>query len=136
MTNADVAVAGGFEKTRHFRERQAVRHLREDVLAFVLTWGIEVRLSGATHVTVLNGKLPKEVRRTEIARAAHGWIVLLDDGQLLTCYHRADASRFVRVKPKRRLSSAQLRAQVSYARPHWHHRRERPAVMGGEPAPC
>lgn len=128
--NADIEVAGGFEKTRHFRERQSVRHLREDVLAFVLTWGVEVRLSGATHVTVLNGKLPKEVRETELARAARGWIVLVDDGHLLTCYHRADASRFMRVKPKRRLSSSQMRAEVPYARPHWHHRNRSSAMMG------
>jgi hypothetical protein len=85
---------------------------------------------------VLNCKLPKETRETELARAAHGWIVLVDDGQLLTCYHRADASRFMRVKPKRRLSSSQMRAKVPYARAHWHRRNRGRAMMGGEPAPC
>lgn len=133
--DATMAVSGGFDKTRHFRERQSARHLREDVLAFVLTWGIEARLAGATHITVLDCELPKELRDTKLARAAHGWVVLIVDGQLLTCYRRRDASRFIRVKRKRRLSSSQLRSQVPYAQPRWDVRRGN-ALEGEGPAAC
>lgn len=97
-------------KTHHFKERSAQRRLNPAVLQFILTFGVAVRACGATHLTVINRRLPEHLRGTPLADRARGWIVLeTDDGDLLTCYRRADAVRFLRRKRKRRLSRAQLR---------------------------
>jgi len=87
----------------HFRVRAAQRGLRADVRDFILNYGYEVQAAGATHLVVLARRLPAELRETEIARRARGWIVILaDDGSLMTCYRRFDASRALRRKPKLR----------------------------------
>ncbi|MCP3140237.1 hypothetical protein [Pyxidicoccus xibeiensis] len=98
-----------FPLTRRFPERRARRQLRDAVLDFILESGVRVRASGMTHVTVLERELPLAWRESALARQARGWIVLLDDGErLVTCYRRGDASHFLRRKPKRRMSEAQL----------------------------
>lgn len=98
-----------FSLTRHFIERRALRQLRDDVLDFILEFGVRARAAGMTHVTVLERDLPVAWRRSALARQARGWIVLLsDEERLVTCYRRGDASRFIRRKPKRRMSEAQV----------------------------
>jgi hypothetical protein len=98
-----------FPLTRHFIERRARRQLREDVLDFILEFGARARASGMTHVTVLERDLPAAWRDSSLARQARGWIVLLSDQErLITCYRRGDANRFIRRKPKRRMSDAQV----------------------------
>jgi hypothetical protein len=98
-----------FPLTRHFIERRARRQLREDVLDFILEFGARARASGMTHVTVLERDLPAAWRDSSLARQARGWIVLLSDRErLITCYRRGDANRFIRRKPKRRMSDAQV----------------------------
>lgn len=87
----------------HFRVRAAQRGLRADVRDFVLDYGCEFQATGATHLVVLARRLPPELRETNIARRAHGWIFILgDDGSLVTCYRRFDASRALRRKAKLR----------------------------------
>lgn len=98
-----------FPLTRHFIERRERRQLREDVLDFILEFGVRARAAGMTHVTVLERDVPAAWRDSSLARQASGWIVLLSDQErLITCYRRDDASRFIRRKPKRRLSDAQV----------------------------
>ena len=93
--------------TQHFRTRAAERALRPAVQAFLMTWGTETRAAGATHLTLVRRDLPPDVRDTEEAARAEGWIIVAsDDGSLLTCYRRNDAWRFVRrrsqARPRRR----------------------------------
>lgn len=84
-------------RTRHFRARSAQRHLRQDVLEFVITYGDEVAARNAVHVTVRDRALPPDVRGTALARLARGWIVIKGEGgALITCYRRRDAVRVVR----------------------------------------
>ena len=98
-----------FPLTRHFIERRSLRQLRDDVLDFILEFGARARASGMTHVTVLERDLPAAWRDSALARQARGWIVLLsDEERLVTCYRRGDASSFIRRKPKRRMSDAQV----------------------------
>lgn len=103
-----VSVSRAFSLTEHFIERSALRRLRDDVLEFILEFGIRARASGMTHVTVLERELPATWRDSALARHARGWILLLsDEERLITCYRRGDANRFIRRKPKRRLSRMQ-----------------------------
>jgi len=96
--------------TDHFRERSARRRLHPAVLQFILAFGSPVRACGATHLTVLERKLPSHLQGTRMAERARGWIVIeTDGGELMTCYRRRDAAHFLRRKQKRRLSRAQLR---------------------------
>jgi hypothetical protein len=89
-------------RTRHFVERACHRGLRPEVLDFILAYGIEFRAAGATSLTVLERRLPAAIADAPVVRRARGWIVVTtDDGVLLTCYRRGDASRFLRTKPKR-----------------------------------
>jgi hypothetical protein len=104
---------------QHFADRFEQRRLRPAVLSFILAWGTEWRARGATHMTVLWRSLPASLRDTRIAHAARDWVVLMDDdGSLLTCYRRSEASRFLRRKPKRRLSPAEL-AVVNRRQVRW-----------------
>ncbi len=97
-------------KTHHFEERSAQRRLPPAVLQFILAFGAAVRACGATHLTIIERRLPAHFRGTPLAKRARGWIVLeTDEGELLTCYRRDDAVRFLQRKRKRRLSRAQLR---------------------------
>ncbi len=100
-----------FPQTRHFIERSARSQLREDVLDFILEFGVRARASGMTHVTVLERDLPAAWRNSSLAKQSRGWIVLLSDQErLITCYRRGDASRFIRRKPKRRIGVYAQRA--------------------------
>lgn len=89
--------------TQHYRTRAAKRALRPDVEAFLMNWGTETRAAGATHVTLVRRDLPPDVRNSEEAARAAGWIIVAsDDGSLLTCYRREDAWRFIRRKSQAR----------------------------------
>ncbi|ATB49661.1 hypothetical protein [Corallococcus macrosporus] len=102
-------VAPAFTVTRHFVERSSLRQLRDDVLEFILEFGVRARAAGMTHVTLLERELPRAWRTLDVVRQARGWIVLLNDEErLITCYRRGDANRFIRRKPKHRMSSGQL----------------------------
>lgn len=85
--------------TLHYRRRRVERALRRDVEAFVMTYGTERRARGATHLTIVRGDLPLDLRDAEITDRATGWIVIeADDGSRLTCYRRDDAWKYVRRK--------------------------------------
>lgn len=93
--------------THHYEARAAERALRSDVEEFLMTWGTETRAAGATHITLVRRDLPFELRDSEEALRAEGWIIVTGtDGSLVTCYRRTDAWRFVRRKsdyrPRRR----------------------------------
>ncbi len=91
-----------FASTRHFAERAAHRGLRSEVLDFILAYGIEFRVAASSSFTILERRLPASVRNAPVVSRARDWIVVTsDDGVLLTCYRRGDASRFLRTKPKR-----------------------------------
>lgn len=85
--------------THHYVSRAAERALRPDVEEFLMTWGTETRAAGATHITLVRRDLPADLRDTEEAARAEGWILVAGDGGVLvTCYRRDDAWRFVRRK--------------------------------------
>jgi hypothetical protein len=89
--------------TQHYQIRAAERALHSDVEAFLMTWGTETRAAGATHITLVRRDLPLDLRDTEEAARAEGWIIVVgDDGALVTCYRRSDAWRFVRRKSQAR----------------------------------
>lgn len=91
------------QPTQHYVTRSATRHLKPDVEAFVMKWGTELRAAGATHLTVVRRDLPVELRDSDEATRAQGWIIVAaDDGALITCYRRGDAWRFVRRKGQMR----------------------------------
>lgn len=93
--------------TQHYETRVAERALPADIEEFLLTWGTETRAAGATHITLVRRDLPLEMRGSEDAARAEGWIIVAtDDGTLITCYRRTDAWRFVQrksqIRPRRR----------------------------------
>ena len=95
--------------TRHFEERRVTRGLRGDVHRFILAYGQEFHAAGARHLTVVESRLPRQVRGSVLADHARDWIIVLsDEGVELTCYRRPRATRFLKAKPKRRLSPRQL----------------------------
>lgn len=88
---------------RHFIERGALRQLRDEVLDFILDFGVRTRAAGVTHVTVLERELPDFLQDSSLSRQARGWILLVsDEERIITCYRREDATRFIRRKPKHR----------------------------------
>ena len=74
--------------TRHFRERARERRLSHDVEDFVVTWGTSIEARrGYSSLTIVRRDLPRELRDSELARRAEGWVfVLSDTGALVTCY--------------------------------------------------
>jgi hypothetical protein len=98
-------------RTRHFRERQAQRQLRQDLLEFILAFGTEFQARGATHITVVQRDLPLELRHARLAERARGWVLIMENGQLRTCYRRHDATSYLRRKDKQ-----------TFAPPRWMER--------------
>jgi hypothetical protein len=97
--------------TQHYNARAAERALRSDVEEFLMTWGTETRAAGATHITLVRRNLPIDLRDTNEATRAEGWIIVVgDDGSLVTCYRRNDAWHFVRRKSEMRLRRRSRRA--------------------------
>ena len=47
-----------------------------------MTWGTETRAAGATHITLVRRDLPADLRDTEEAARAEGWILVEGDGQV------------------------------------------------------
>lgn len=99
----------GISKSLHFIRRAQERGLREDVLEFILEFGTEFYGMGALHLTVLEKDLPPTQRRNPLASKARDWIVVCEGGdQGITCYRRKNAAKFLKRKPKTRLSDSQL----------------------------
>ncbi|WP_223761307.1 hypothetical protein [Corallococcus sp. AS-1-6] len=89
--------------THHYKARAAERALRSNVEEFLMMWGTETRAAGATHITLVRRDLPLDLRDSEAADRAEGWIIVAgDDGALITCYRRTNAWRFVRRKSQMR----------------------------------
>lgn len=97
--------------TQHYKARVAKRALHPDVEEFLMTWGTETRAAGATHFTLVRRELPVDLRDSEAAVRAEGWVIVAsNDGALITCYRRHDAWRFVRLKSENRLRPRQRKA--------------------------
>lgn len=83
--------------TKHFGRRAAQRGLRDDVVDFILSHGVEIHGAGATFLSVMRRRLPRLLRRDPLAERAAGWVlVVARTGELATCYRRADALSFLR----------------------------------------
>ena len=90
-------------ETKHYGWRAARRALRREVEEFLMEYGSERWAAGAYHLTSVRKDLPLEVRDSEIAERADGWILVISpDGARITCYHRPDAWRFIRRKSETR----------------------------------
>ncbi|WP_428268852.1 hypothetical protein [Haliangium sp.] len=89
----------------HFQDRIQSRALPGDLLGFVLDYGTGFHRRGLIHYTIVVKDLPPPIRRDERVKRAMDWIVLASgEGVLVTCYRRKHALRYLRRKPKRRLS--------------------------------
>lgn len=89
--------------TQHYQARTAERALRSDVEDFLMMWGTETRAAGATHITLVRRDLPIDLRDSEGAARAEGWIIVASEGgSLITCYRRTDAWRFIKRKSQMR----------------------------------
>lgn len=83
--------------TMHFHRRAAQRGLRDEVVGFILSYGIEIHGAGATFLSIARRRLPRLLRRNPLAERAAGWVLVLEPtGQLATCYRRSDAAGFLR----------------------------------------
>lgn len=70
----------------HFAKRQEQRGLRRDVLNFILEFG-KLRFSRkATWLVVERRTLPAYLRNSSLALRAAQWVVMVNDGVLVTCY--------------------------------------------------
>lgn len=94
--------------TSRFQQRAGQQGLRQCVLDFVLRYGAILVCAGAQFVTVPERGLPPNVDHRMMERA-RGWVIVLsDDWDLITCYRRRDALRYVRGRMKsRRTARAQ-----------------------------
>ncbi|WP_199789691.1 hypothetical protein [Sorangium cellulosum] len=103
MTNSSRSTAPfPLRPTRHYLERASHRHLRDNVRDFILRHGVDIRAAGATHLVVMERRLPEDLRGTEAARLARDWILVVGEGgALITCYRRRRAVRFIHRKSGR-----------------------------------
>lgn len=70
----------------HFTRRQKQRGLRPDVLNFILEFG-EFRFSRhATRLVVERRRLSGPLKNSSLALRAAQWLVMMNDGVLITCY--------------------------------------------------
>lgn len=93
--------------TRHFVERASLRHLRRDVLEFVLAFGAVTDAVDALHYTLVERELPPDLAGSELARRARDWVIVAsrDTGALITCYRCESATRFLKRKSERRFTA-------------------------------
>jgi hypothetical protein len=116
---AGVTVHRGISKSLHFLRRAEERGLREDVMEFVMTYGMSWQRMGATHLTVVTRNLPPEVRGCAAAAKAKDWIVVIAEGDVpITCYRRNNAVRFLKKKDKTRWSDIQIAERRAQKRGH------------------
>lgn len=84
----------------HFATRAAQRGLSSQLLDFILTYGTEFHANGAVSLTVLERNLPRDLRTDPAVEVTRDWVVVIAQDTLVTCYHRARASTFLRRKNK------------------------------------
>lgn len=93
--------ANSTAQTKHFQARTSHRGLRADVLEFILSFGDEFHVADAICMTVFERHLPAYARDSQLAYRARDWIlVIAQTGQLITCYRRKNATRYIRHKPR------------------------------------
>lgn len=81
--------------TEHFKRRQKQRGLKRDVLNFILEYGKIYFARKAEWVLVESKQLPGNIRNSSIAKRAAQWVILMEDGSLLTCYRNDNPFRSV-----------------------------------------
>lgn len=72
--------------TTHFRQRQSQRGLRRDVLNFILEFGEVTFARKATWLYVRKRALPQQMRNSSLASRAAKWLLMIQEGVLITCY--------------------------------------------------
>jgi hypothetical protein len=70
----------------HFNRRLRQRGLRRDVLDFILEFGEVRSCRQATWLVVTRRSLPDHIRDTSLALRAAQWLLLMQNGVLITCY--------------------------------------------------
>lgn len=70
----------------HFMRRQKQRGLRRDVLNFILEFGEFQFSRHATWLVVERQRLPVPLKNSSLALRAARWLVMMNDGVLITCY--------------------------------------------------
>ena len=82
---------------RHFNKRWQQRGLTDEVLEFILSFGVEYGGAGARFFTVHDGKLPRDLRGSKLSDRARGWVIVCSRTWVpVTCYRRKDAVRFLK----------------------------------------
>lgn len=72
--------------TTHFRQRQRQRGLRHDVLTFILEFGEVAFARKATWLYIRRRSLPQHLRNSSLASRAAQWLLMIQEGVLITCY--------------------------------------------------
>jgi hypothetical protein len=80
----------------HFSQRQEQRGLRRDVLEFILDFGDIHFARRATWLVVERKVLPPHLRNTSLAMRASQWLVMVNNGVLVTCYRSRRPMRNIR----------------------------------------
>jgi hypothetical protein len=72
--------------TTHFIQRQEQRGLKRDVLNFILEFGEVCFARKATWLFVRKRTLPHHLRQSSLASRAAQWLLMIQEGVLVTCY--------------------------------------------------
>ena len=70
----------------HFVSRQEQRGLKREVLSFIMEFGTVKFYRKGTWLVVERRTLPALLKNSSLARRAAQWLVLVNDGVLVTCY--------------------------------------------------
>ena len=90
------------KQTKHFTKRMAQRGLKSEIYRFIYNYGVIKERAGGLFIVIERKRLPKEFRNRPIVEKAVKWTLFLsDDNQLITCYARDKAKKYIEKKTKR-----------------------------------
>ncbi len=102
---ADAQLPAPLRQSDHARLRAAQRNLSAVAEAYVMAWGRVFYRTGVLFYFLGEKDIPAQHRRMpEIMRLAGAVVLTSRDGEIITTYRRADASRVIQRKMKYRLT--------------------------------
>ena len=101
---ADAQLPAPLRQSDHARLRSAQRNLSDGAEAYIMTWGRVFYRTGVLFYFLGEKDIPAQHRRMpEIMRLAGAVVLVSRDGEIITTYRRADASRVIQRKMKYRI---------------------------------
>jgi len=92
-------------QSRHARRRAAQRNLTTTDVEYILTWGREIRRTGALFYCLAVKDIPAHHRRRPtIMRLAGAVVIASRDGEVITLYRNGGALRDIQRKLKYRIT--------------------------------